>query len=100
MQKAVFGMDLPLGSYYVEELQAPKGYLKSEIRLSVDAAWRADQREVVQWVGTIRNQPVLVQINLMDYHTEQELTGAVLRGLRTRPDRQWRKWRRSTIRIR
>lgn len=25
------------------------------------------------------NQPVLVQINLMDYHTEQELTGAVLR---------------------
>lgn len=79
VQKAVFGMDLPLGSYYVEELQAPKGYLKSEIRLSVDAAWRADQREVVQWAGTIRNQPVLVQINLMDYHTEQELTGAVLR---------------------
>ena len=78
VQKAVFASDLPLGQYYVKELKAPIGYMTTKEKVMVDATYREDMREVIQISETVQNAPVQVQINLMDYFTEQELNGATL----------------------
>ena len=76
VRNAVFAPDLPLGQYYVKELKAPYGYATSDTRINVDASYRDDQREVISLTGTIKNAPIRVQVNLMDYYTEVELDGA------------------------
>ena len=76
VRNAVFAPDLPLGQYYVKELKAPYGYSTSDTRINVDASYRDDQREVISLTGTVKNAPIRVQVNLMDYYTEVELDGA------------------------
>lgn len=76
VRSAVFAPDLPLGQYYVKELKAPYGYATSNTRINVDASYRDDQREVISLTGTVKNAPIRVQVNLMDYYTEVELDGA------------------------
>ena len=76
VNSAVFEPDLPLGQYYVKELKAPYGYATSDTRINVDASYRDDQREVISLTGIVKNAPVRVQVNLMDYYTEVELNGA------------------------
>ena len=78
IEQAVFSGDLPLGSYYVKELQAPAGYMGSTVRVSADASYREDQREEIHLKGEVKNTPIRVQINLMDWFTEAELSGATL----------------------
>lgn len=78
VQSAVFAPDLPLGQYYVKELKAPFGYASGNTRIDVDASWRNDQREILTFTETVKNAPIRVQINLMDYYTEMELDGAQL----------------------
>ena len=76
VRNAVFAPDLPLGQYHVKELKAPYGYATSDTRINVDASYRDDQREVISLTGTVKNAPIRVQVNLMDYYTEVELDGA------------------------
>lgn len=76
VRNAVFAPDLPLGQYYAKELKAPYGYATSDTRINVDASYRDDQREVISLTGTVKNAPIRVQVNLMDYYTEVELDGA------------------------
>ena len=76
VRNVVFAPDLPLGQYYAKELKAPYGYATSDTRINVDASYRDDQREVISLTGTVKNAPIRVQVNLMDYYTEVELDGA------------------------
>lgn len=76
VRNAVFAPDLPLGQYYVKELKAPFGYASDSTKIHVDSSYREDQRERISLTGTVRNAPVRVQVNLMDYYTEEELDGA------------------------
>ncbi len=76
VRNAFFAPDLPLGQYYVKELKAPYGYATNDTRINVDASYRDDQREVISLTGTVKNAPIRVQVNLMDYYTEVELDGA------------------------
>ena len=76
VRNAVFAPDLPLGQYYVKELKAPYGYATSDTRINMDASYRDDQREVIPLTGIVKNAPIRVQVNLMDYYTEVELDGA------------------------
>ena len=78
VQKAVFSPDLPLGQYYLKELKAPMGYTTTKERIEVDASYRDDQREVIEISEAFKNYPVQVQLNVMDYFTEEELDGATL----------------------
>lgn len=78
VQKAVFASDLPLGQYYLKELKAPMGYTTTKERIEVDASYRDDQREVIEISEAFKNYPVQVQLNVMDYFTEEELDGATL----------------------
>lgn len=78
VQKAVFTPDLPLGKYYIKELQAPMGYTTTQSKISLDASYQEEQREVIEFSETVKNDPVLLQVNVMDYYTEEELDGAIL----------------------
>ena len=44
--KAAFTSDLPLGQYYVKEIEAPKGYVKSDKIFDVDASYQGDKVKV------------------------------------------------------
>ena len=47
--KAAFTSDLPLGQYYVKEIEAPKGYVKSDKIFDVDASYQGDKVKVIEF---------------------------------------------------
>lgn len=49
--KLTFVSDLPLGQYYVKELEAPKGYVKSDEVFDVDASYQGDDVKVMEFEG-------------------------------------------------
>ena len=42
-KRQAFTSDLPLGQYYVKEIEAPKGYVKSDKIFDVDASYQGDK---------------------------------------------------------
>lgn len=57
--KAVFKADLPLGLYYVKEIQAPSGYVKSDKVFDIDATYKNDKKELV-FETEYKNYPKVV----------------------------------------
>ncbi len=76
--KLTFVSDLPLGKYYVEEMTAPKGYVKSDKVFDVDASYQGDDKEVIEFEAEFENKPIKVQISKTDITGDNELEGAVL----------------------
>ena len=75
---AVFAPDLPLANYYVKEISAPKGYVTNPAKTEIPAIYNEDQRTTVEFNETYTNIQSKLQVNLMDYYTEEELDGAQL----------------------
>ena len=73
-----FVSDLPLGKYYVEELTAAKGYVKSDKVFDVDASYQGDDKEVIKFEAEFENKPIKVRISKTDITGDNELEGAVL----------------------
>lgn len=59
---AQFTLDLPLGKYYVKELQAPEGYVSSDEIIEFDASYQGQDVKVVKLSATKKNQPTTVEI--------------------------------------
>ena len=76
--KLTFVSDLPLGKYYVQELTAPKGYVKSDKVFDVDASYQGDDKEVIEFEAEFENKPIKVQISKTDITGSNEIEGAVL----------------------
>ena len=76
--KLTFVSDLPLGKYYVQEMTAPKGYVKSDKVFDVDASYQGDDKEVIEFEAEFENKPIKVQISKTDITGDNELEGAVL----------------------
>lgn len=76
--KAFFLSDLPLGQYYVKEMQAPAGYVKSDEVFDVDASYQNSKTKVLEFVVEFENKPTRVEISKTDITGEHELKGAVL----------------------
>ena len=74
----VFDLDLPLGKYLVNELQAPTGYILSEEVLQIEAGYQGQDVDVVHVSGTYKNKPTRVIISKADATTSVELDGAQL----------------------
>ena len=75
---AQFTLDLPLGKYYVKELQAPEGYVSSDEILEFDASYQGQDVKAVKLSATKKNQPTTVEITKADVTTGVELDGASL----------------------
>ena len=76
--KVTFTSDLPLGQYYVKELEAPKGYVKSDKVFDVDALYQGDKVKVIEFEAAFENAPIKVEISKTDITGEKELPGAKL----------------------
>lgn len=75
---AQFTLDLPLGKYYVKELQAPEGYVSSDEIIEFDASYQGQDVKVVKLSATKKNQPTTVEITKANVTTGVELDGASL----------------------
>lgn len=75
---AAFTSDLPLGQYYVKELEAPKGYVKSDKTFDVDASYQGDKVKVIEFEAAFENAPIKVEISKTDITGKKELPGAKL----------------------
>ena len=76
--KVTFTSDLPLGQYYVKELEAPKGYVKSDKTFAVDASYQGDKVKVIEFEAAFENAPIKVEFSKTDITGEKELPGAKL----------------------
>lgn len=76
--KCVFMSDLPIGKYYVKELQAPKGYVLSEETFVIDASYQGDNVEIIEVEAVFENYPTRLVISKTDITGEYELKGAIL----------------------
>ena len=76
--KVTFTSDLPLGQYYVKEIEAPKGYVKSDKIFDVDASYQGDKVKVIEFEAAFENAPIKVEISKTDITGEKELPGAKL----------------------
>ena len=74
--KAVFTRDLPLGRYYVKELQAPAGYVSSDEILEFDATYQGQDVKTIKLKSVKKNQPTTVEVTKADITTGTELDGA------------------------
>ena len=74
--KAAFTLDLPLGRYYVKELQAPAGYVSSDDILEFDATYQGQDVKTIKLKSVKKNQPTTVEVTKADITTGTELDGA------------------------
>ena len=72
-----FLSDLPLGNYYVKEIEAPKGYVKSDEVFDVVAAYQ-EGIAVIEFEAEFVNYPTKLEISKTDITGEHELKGATL----------------------
>ena len=73
-----FLSDLPLGKYYVKEMEAPAGYVKSDVCFDVDATYKGSDVEVIEFEAEFENYPTKLEISKTDITGEHELKGATL----------------------
>ena len=74
---ATFISDLPLGNYYVKEIEAPKGYVKSDEVFDVEAEYQ-EGVAVIEFEAEFENTPIKVEFSKTDITGEKELAGAKL----------------------
>ena len=74
--KAACTLDLPLGRYYVKELQAPAGYVSSDEILEFDATYQGQDVKTIKLKSVKKNQPTTVEVTKADITTGTELDGA------------------------
>ena len=74
--KAAFTLDLPLGRYYVKELQAPACYVSSDEILEFDATYQGQDVKTIKLKSVKKNQPTTVEVTKADITTGTELDGA------------------------
>lgn len=74
--KAAFTLDLPLGRYYLKELQAPAGYVSSDEILEFDATYQGQDVKTIKLKSVKKNKPTTVEVTKADITTGTELDGA------------------------
>lgn len=78
--KAKFEADLPLGLYYVKEVESPAGYLLDETVYDVDFSYTEEMTATptVTKELEMKDTPIIVEVSKTDITTGKELAGATL----------------------
>ena len=78
--KAKFETDLPLGLYYVKEVESPEGYLLDETVYDVDFSYTEEMAATptVTKELEMKDTPIVVEVSKTDMTTGKELLGATL----------------------
>lgn len=73
-----FKADLPLGKYWIQEIEAPLGYVKQDEKWEIDTTDDDCQDAVISYQKVFKNQRTRVEISKQDVTTSKELPGASL----------------------
>lgn len=78
--KAKFEADLPLGLYYVKEVESPAGYLLDETVYDVDFSYTEEMEATPTVIKELEMEdtPIIVEVSKTDITTGKELPGATL----------------------
>ncbi len=76
--KAVFGLDLPFGAYYIKEQKAPAGYVSSNETIDISTTYQGQDIKIAAYTSEFKNEPTTVSIKKTDLTTGVELSGATL----------------------
>lgn len=76
--KATSTADLPLGNYYVKEIEAAPGYLVDENEYPVDFTYQDQMVAVITRELEVKETPMIVEVSKTDITTGKELVGATL----------------------
>ena len=76
--KIHFVSDLPLGKYYIQEIEAPKGYASNKKKFDIDASFKADVGNVLKYAAEFTDVPIKVEFSKTDITGKKELEGAKL----------------------
>lgn len=76
--KAVFEADLPLGRYYVKEIETAPGYLVDESEYEVDFTYQDAKQAILSEEIEVSEIPIIVEVSKSDVTTGKEITGAKL----------------------
>ena len=76
--KCIFTSDLPLGQYYVKELEAPKGYASTDKVVDIDASYQGEDLAVIEFTADFVNDTTKVEFSKTDITGDYELAGAKL----------------------
>ncbi len=77
--KTQFNLDIPLGKYYIKEVNSAKGYAtngKNEIL--INAEYSPEDKEKIVVNKVIKNQKIKVNIKVVDEETRQKLVGTTI----------------------
>lgn len=89
--KGVFRADLPLGKYYVRELEAPAGYLTAVKDIPVNAGYESvkggQNVEKQEHCPVFKNRKTQAHIAKQDLTEKQEIAGATLEICRIETDK-------------
>lgn len=75
---AIFLGDLPLGNYYVKEIESPEGYLMDETIYDVDFTYKNQETVLLEQEIKVEETPILAEVSKTDITTGKELKGAIL----------------------
>lgn len=75
---ADFDADLPIGMYYVKEIETAPGYLMDESEYEVDFTYQDPKTALLTKEIAVEETPIIVEISKSDITTGKELTGAKL----------------------
>lgn len=78
--RAKFEADLPLGLYYMKEVESPAGYLLDETMYDVDFSYTQEMAATptVTKELEMKDTPIIVEVSKTDITTGKELPGATL----------------------
>ena len=75
---AAFCADLPLGLYYVQEIESPQGYVLDETMYDVDFTSQGQMVPTIVKEVAVKETPIIVEVSKTDITTGLELVGATL----------------------
>lgn len=76
--RGVFDADLPLGLYYVREIETAPGYLMDENEYPVDFTYKGQMTAVLTQEIGVKETPIIVEVSKTDITSGKELAGAKL----------------------
>ena len=78
---AVFESDLPLGRYYVKEIETAPGYVTDTGEYEVDFTYQDAKVELLTQAIDVKETPIIVQVSKTDITEGKEIIGAELQIL-------------------
>lgn len=76
--RGMFDADLPLGHYYVREIETAPGYLVDENEYPVDFTYKGQMTAVLEQELEVKEIPLIVEVSKTDITSGKELAGAKL----------------------